>query len=96
MSKFEIINEFEFFSQSGDKEKIFEINEIENEFKDKYIDSFYLEDENIDFEDNLNNSLTIIQNNNFEILDGKNSMQQVKQIIAKKIEVKFGGRYFSK
>ncbi len=96
MKKINIINEFEFFYQNNEKENNYKINEVVSNFEAKDTELFYLEDKNINFEGNIKKDLIIVYNTDFEILNDKNNMQQVKKIMSKKIEVKFGGRYFSK
>jgi hypothetical protein len=96
LKKINIINEFEFFYQNNEKENNYKINEVVSNFEAKDTELFYLEDKNINFEGNIKKDLIIVYNTDFEILNDKNNMQQVKKIMSKKIEVKFGGRYFSK
>lgn len=79
MKKINIINEFEFFYQNNEKENNYKINEVVSNFEAKDTELFYLEDKNINFEGNIKKDLIIVYNTDFEILNDKNNMQQVKK-----------------
>lgn len=60
---------------------------------------FYFKDENTVFEKDTNEIFVfqrMEEENKFEILVSEDGMKASKKIFKKEIEVKFGGRYFSK
>lgn len=70
---------------------------VTKEAKDNIIKTFNFQDNNINLKENLNEipKEKITKKFGFKILATENSLISSKKII-KKIEVKFGGTYFSK